>query len=119
MAETIPLTHTRSLPEVTELLSDLQDTDLLITHRLSGPEIGTRRINVMKLRHAILADVNSYVYIAYADDETGTGFTTIFDPQKDWIAIVGSPTSIATPTEADFAGRWKFYGNQDLDGGSF
>ena len=52
---------------------------------------------------------SAYVYIAYADSDTGTGFTNTFDPDKDYIAILNSPTEIVSPQASDFDGLWKYY----------
>ena len=51
---------------------------------------------------------SSYTAIAYADDDSGTGFTMTFDPDKDYIAIKTS-TSPIPETPAQFAGLWKYY----------
>lgn len=51
----------------------------------------------------------AYVYIAYASDDTGTGFTLTFNPALDYIAILPSDTPIAAPVVGDFAGLWKNY----------
>lgn len=53
--------------------------------------------------------VSSYTYIAYADDEAGTGFTNNFSPLKDYIAVKTTTSPIAAPTAATFAGLWKNY----------
>lgn len=54
---------------------------------------------------------SAYVYIAYASDTSGTGFTTAFDPTKDFIAIITTTAPIAAPQAANFAGLWKQYGS--------
>lgn len=53
---------------------------------------------------------SSYVYIAYASDDTGTDFTTTFDPALDYIAILATDTEIPSPAVGDFAGLWKNLG---------
>lgn len=51
---------------------------------------------------------SAYVYIAYADDAAGNGFST--NPSgKNYIAIINSTTPIATPTAANFAGQWHLW----------
>ena len=50
---------------------------------------------------------NAYVYIAYASDSSGTGFTTTFDPNLDYVAIKATTTEIVTPQASDFTGLWK------------
>lgn len=51
---------------------------------------------------------NAYVYIAYADDVNGNGFTTSFNASKNFIAIRASNT-LLTVTQATFAGLWYNY----------
>lgn len=52
---------------------------------------------------------DAYVYIAYASDDTGTDFTTTFNPLLDYIAIKNTTTAIVTPQASDFTGLWKNY----------
>lgn len=54
---------------------------------------------------------NAYVYIAYADNNTGTGFTTAFNPTKNYVAIKSSTVPL-TPVQGDFAGLWFNYKGQ-------
>jgi len=54
---------------------------------------------------------NAYVYIAYASDDSGTGFTTTFDPLLNYIAIKSTTILIASPSVGDFTGLWKNYGS--------
>src|SRR5690606_8991117 len=57
---------------------------------------------------------SAFVYIAYADDNVGTGFTLGFDPNKEYIAIRSSAVDLGTPTVATFSGLWRRYkGNGD------
>ncbi len=59
-------------------------------------------------------DGTSYwVYIAYASNDQGTDFTTIFDETLDYIAILTSDTEIETPQASDFTGLWKRYVGED------
>lgn len=64
--------------------------------------------------------VNAYVYIAYASDNSGAGFTTTFDTNLDYVAIKATTTEIVTPQASDFTGLWKNYkgatGTQGLQG---
>ncbi len=64
--------------------------------------------------------VNAYVYIAYASDSSGTGFTTTFDANLDYIAIKATTVEIVTPQASDFTGLWKNYkgatGSQGIQG---
>jgi len=53
---------------------------------------------------------SAYVYIAYASDDSGTDFTTTFDPALDYIAILATYTEIPSPAVGDFAGLWKNLG---------
>jgi microcystin-dependent protein len=52
---------------------------------------------------------DAYVYIAYASDDSGTGFTTTFNPTLDYIAIKSTTTPIPSPSASDFTGLWKNY----------
>lgn len=52
---------------------------------------------------------DAYVYIAYADDASGSGFTNTFNASKNYIAILSTDTEIPTPVVGDFAGLWKKY----------
>jgi hypothetical protein len=51
---------------------------------------------------------SAYVYIAYASDASGTGFTTTFSSSLDYIAIKTSSIPL-TPVVGDFTGLWKNY----------
>lgn len=51
----------------------------------------------------------SYMYVAYASDDQGTGFTLTFDPALNYIAVLRSDTEIPAPSASDFAGLWKNY----------
>lgn len=58
---------------------------------------------------------NTYLYVAYADDAIGTGFTTTFSDTKHYIAIKQTTSPIVSPVAGDFAGLWVVYsGNPDL-----
>ena len=52
---------------------------------------------------------DAFVYIAYASDDQGTGFTTTFDADLDYIAVKSTTTEIVTPQASDFTGLWKNY----------
>jgi hypothetical protein len=56
---------------------------------------------------------DAFLYMAWADDAAGTGFTMVFNPNKNWIAMIQTTTEI-TPVQADFAGKWtKYRGDGD------
>lgn len=55
----------------------------------------------------------TYTYIAYASDAIGTDFTTTFDPNLDYIAILLTTTELTPPVAGDFAGLWKNYKGSD------
>jgi hypothetical protein len=65
--------------------------------------------------YATLADVAAaiaaagvgHLYVGYADDDSGTGFS-LTDGGENYIAVLNSPTVIASPAAGDFAGLW-FY----------
>jgi hypothetical protein len=52
---------------------------------------------------------SAFLYVAWADDNSGSGFTTTFDPAKDYIAFLSTTTEIPTPTASDFSGLWAKY----------
>jgi hypothetical protein len=56
---------------------------------------------------------SAYVYIAYASDASGTGFTTTFDADLDYIAVLASTSEITSPQASDFTGLWKNYQGAD------
>jgi len=60
---------------------------------------------------------DAYVYIAYASDDTGTDFTTTFNPLLDYIAIKNTTTAIPSPSASDFTGLWKNYKGEKGDTG--
>lgn len=49
---------------------------------------------------------SAYVYIAYASNSSGAGFTMTFNPSLDYIAILATDTEILSPAAGDFAGLW-------------
>ena len=51
---------------------------------------------------------DAFLYIAWADDAAGNGFTMVFNPNKNWIAMLQTDTEV-TPVQADFAGKWTKY----------
>lgn len=55
------------------------------------------------------AGASAFVYIAYASDDVGTGFTQTFDPALNYIAILHTTVAIPVPAASDFAGLWKYY----------
>lgn len=57
---------------------------------------------------------DAYLYVAWADDAAGNGFTLVFDPNKMWIATLPSATEIVSPVVGNFTGRWaKYRGDGD------
>lgn len=56
---------------------------------------------------------SAYTYIAYADNASGSGFSTS-DFNKDYIAILVTSTEIPSLSETDFTGLWtKYQGTGD------
>ena len=60
----------------------------------------------------------SFTYIGYASDDTGTDFTLTFSSSLDYIAIKTVTTEIPSPVVGDFAGLWKNYKGVTGDTGS-
>lgn len=53
--------------------------------------------------------VSAYVYIRYASDSSGTGFSTTPASGLGYVAIKTAATAIANPSASDFTGLWKQY----------
>jgi hypothetical protein len=68
---------------------------------------------VETVRNAPGTGQDAFVYIAYADDEVGTGFTNTFHPDKSYIAIKSTTVPIETPVAGDFEGLWKSFGGSN------
>lgn len=60
-----------------------------------------------------VAGDSAYIYIAYASDASGTGFTLTFNAALDYIAILTTETEIPAPAVGDFTGLWKKYKGED------
>lgn len=67
---------------------------------------------------AAVTGVSSYVYIGYADDASGTGFTISFNPTKEYIAIRSTTVEIPAPVVTDFTGLWTKYKGDQGDPGT-
>lgn len=52
---------------------------------------------------------SAYVYIAYASDDSGTGFSMVPDEDLKFIAILATTVEIENPSASDFAGYWVQY----------
>jgi hypothetical protein len=60
---------------------------------------------------------NAYLYFAWADDTSGTGFTTTYNVLKPYLAFIQSTSPILSLSAANFAGRWfKILGTDGDDG---
>ena len=63
------------------------------------------------------ASISNYLYVAYASDAAGTGFSLTPSDTLPYRAEVVSETEIENPTAADFAGKWvRFVGEQGETG---
>ena len=58
------------------------------------------------------AGTTYYTYVGYAEDNSGTGFSTSPDASRTYIAFKIS-TSVLTPVVGDFAGLWQKYLGDD------
>lgn len=59
----------------------------------------------------------AFVYVAYADDASGSGCTLTFSADMNYIAIKSSTTAIASPAVDDFTGLWtKYRGTDGING---
>jgi hypothetical protein len=52
---------------------------------------------------------NAYLYVAYATDANGDGFSLTPGLGLDYIAVLAATAPISNPTAANFAGLWKVY----------
>ena len=66
---------------------------------------GDLKVNGSVISPAQGAD-GDFIYVAYASDNTGTGFTLTFNASLAFQAIKRSATVIVTPLVTDFAGLW-------------
>jgi len=55
---------------------------------------------------ALEAEQTVYTYVGYADDDEGTNFTTTYNINKEYYAILVSSTA-KTPVVGDFDGLWR------------
>ncbi len=61
--------------------------------------------------------VDAFLYIRYASDNSGTGFTATHSANLKYIAILYSAIVISSPVVGDFAGLWvKFIGENGSNG---
>lgn len=51
---------------------------------------------------------DAYLYVAYAGNDAGGGFTLTFSPLLNYIAIIDT-NEVITPVQSDFDGLWKNY----------
>lgn len=58
---------------------------------------------------------DAFVYVAYADDASGTGFVLTFSAAKNYIAVKKSTTEILSPAVSDFSGLWAKYRGEGGD----
>jgi hypothetical protein len=49
---------------------------------------------------------SAYLYFAWADDASGTGFTTTYSTTKPYLAFISQSLPIAALNASHFAGRW-------------
>ena len=62
---------------------------------------------------------SAFVYIRYASDNQGTGFSATPSDSLTYIGVLATTTAIATPQASDFTGLWvKFQGPQGNPGAS-
>lgn len=57
--------------------------------------------------------VDAYLYIGYASDGSGTGFSLTPSASLKYIAVLNSTTEIVTPVVGDFVGLWEKYLGDD------
>lgn len=52
---------------------------------------------------------SAYVYIRYASDTSGTGFSATPSDSLTYIGVLATTTAIETPQASDFTGKWSLY----------
>ncbi|MDE2105475.1 MAG: hypothetical protein KGL39_50070, partial [Patescibacteria group bacterium] len=57
------------------------------------------------------AGQSAYLYIGYASDSSGTGFSLTPGTNLNFIAVLASSTQISSPQASNFTGLWKQYGS--------
>ena len=82
---------------------------------------GTAASGVQGAQGAGSNGASAYVYVAYASDAIGTGFTMTFNAGLAYIAVKATASAISGPQASDFVGAWKCYqgapGAQGAQGG--
>jgi hypothetical protein len=64
------------------------------------------------------AGTSAYLYIAYATDSSGSGYSVTPAPTRKWIAILNSSSPILAVTAANFSGLWQKYIGEDGTNGT-
>ena len=59
------------------------------------------------------AGASSYLYVAYASDNSGTGFSLAPGSGLNYVAFLPSTTVISSPNAGNFAGLWQKYVGAD------
>lgn len=57
--------------------------------------------------------ISAYVYVAYASDSIGTGFSLTPNPALDYMAVKSTSVFISSPSASDFTGLWKKIKGED------
>jgi len=87
--------------------------------RLGSPtsSLAYGRLTLTEIKKLIQADLGSRVYIAYASDSIGTGFSLEPGAGLNYIAFLIASVEIANPVVSDFEGLWiKVKGDDGVSG---
>ena len=106
----------KKISQLTETAS-INDSSLIPVVVTPGVSLVTNKITIANAKAVLKGDTgatgaagdDAYVYIAYASDASGTGFTMTFNANLDYIAVKNSTTAIVSPAAGDFTGLWKKY----------
>lgn len=79
------------------------------------PESGWMEFEVVA---AASTATGHYLYIGYASDSAGTGFSLSPGTGLDYIGFLETQTALNPPSAADFAGRWSKYKGDTGDAGA-
>lgn len=95
--------------------SDTSGTDFATTYNSSLHIYWALRTSTTEIASPSASDFTGlwvpmqrqYTYVAYADSNTGIGFTNTFSTDKLYFAILTSAVELLSPVQSDFTGLWQ------------
>ncbi|MHC1728072.1 MAG: fibronectin type III domain-containing protein [Syntrophobacteraceae bacterium] len=111
----------KRITDFTEITSLADNDELIVFQKATNTTKKIKKSNAAVQGEPGVDGADSFIYIAYASNASGTGFTTTFNASLDYIAILATDTEL-TPQASHFTGLWKNYkgeqGEQGLPGES-